>query len=313
MRSEKYILKNDIDINIEEINIPEFEDEEIELIEEYIEFTRHIQEIDQLFHVFKVNLNHLLIHYDLINNDTIIKKDNFANDEDDEIVINALVINYVSAGRTFVESIEVFLKERLGIEKYKEFKMKCLSKKYDEKFSYRFLYNLRNFSQHGHLPVYIEYNKCCFDLDQILFTPHFEHNKKLKNEMESIRKSIEKEFGDNPRIIFTQTIAEFQIVILEIYNDFIDFIINKLLFYKQSIDDLIKRRPDIIYNSNDAFNGFIMYGVKNDSLHCFNPRENPNEMIEVIKQKLLDEYKNSKNEFEQTFKMKVIKEINYKK
>lgn len=115
MSTEEYILNRNIDINM--TKIPNFKDDEIKLIDEYIEFTRHIQEIDQLFHIFKTNLNHLLIHYELWNDDTAIKRCNFDIEESDEIIINALVINYISSARTFVESIEIFLKDRLGKEK----------------------------------------------------------------------------------------------------------------------------------------------------------------------------------------------------
>lgn len=49
--------------------------------------------------------------------------------------------------------------------------------------------------------------------------------------MEEIRERITKEFKDNPRIMFTRTIAEFQIEILEIYESFITYILPKLIFY----------------------------------------------------------------------------------
>ena len=78
--------------------------------------------------------------------------------------------------------------QKLGEETYNKVKNECLSKIYDKKFSYRLLIRLRDFSRHGHLPVYIsEDNKCSFDLDQILYTPHFNLNKKIKEEMQRIR------------------------------------------------------------------------------------------------------------------------------
>lgn len=314
MKTEEYILNKNINIDVNKIAIPTFKNTEKHLINEYIEFTRHFQEIDQLFHILKVNLDHLLIHYELMNNDIIIKKDNFSVDENDGIIINALVINYISAARTFVESVEIFLKERLGEEALQKFKTTNLSKIYDERFSYRLLYNLRNFSQHGHLPVYIEANnKCSFDLEQILYTPHFEHNKKLKKEMESIKEKILKEFEDNPRIMFTRTLAEFQIAILEIYVDFINFIFDNLVFYKKEIEKLIDTKPNIVYKSKDIFNGFIMYEVKDNNIHCFDPNQNPIEMVENIKENLLNDLKKNKEEFNKIFKMRIKKAVHYKK
>lgn len=50
---------------------------------------------------------------------------------------------------------------------------------------------LRDFSQHGHLIVSRDYqNKYYFDIEQILSTPHFNINKKLKPEMKNIRQEI---------------------------------------------------------------------------------------------------------------------------
>lgn len=48
MNTEEYILIKNTDIDVEKIELPYFSKEEINTIEGYIEFTRHIQEIDQL-------------------------------------------------------------------------------------------------------------------------------------------------------------------------------------------------------------------------------------------------------------------------
>lgn len=54
MNTEEYILIKNTDINMEKIKVPKFSAEEIYTIQEFLEFTRHIQEIDQLFHIFKL-------------------------------------------------------------------------------------------------------------------------------------------------------------------------------------------------------------------------------------------------------------------
>ena len=53
MNTEYFFLIKDTNINPENIKIPELDDKEFNIIQEYIEFTRHIQEIDQLFHIFR--------------------------------------------------------------------------------------------------------------------------------------------------------------------------------------------------------------------------------------------------------------------
>lgn len=309
MNTEYFFLIKDTNINPENIKIPELDDKEFNIIQEYIEFTRHIQEIDQLFHIFKVNLDNLLINYELINDDTFFRKTNVFKENDDRIILNAFVINYISSAKTLIESIDNFFYEKLGEEKYNTYKIDCINKIYDEKFSYRLLIRLRDFSQHGHLPVYISIdNKCSFDLEQILNTPHFKHNKKIEEEMKSIVSKIKKDFGDNPRIMFTRSIAEFEICILEIYNYFIVESIDKLTDLRKKFDDLIYRRSDIIYKSKDSLNGFILYTIIDENVHCVDPKQNPMKMMEKIRDEVKKELDNVKREFEEIFRMKIIKE-----
>lgn len=314
MKTEEYLLKDRLSIDISKIELPKIEQSEIEIIDEYIEFTRHFQEINQLFHIFQVNMKQLILHYELLEDDTIIKKDKFDIEESDEIIINALFINYISSAKTFIESIEVFLKKRLGEIEYQNYKNIYLSPIYDKEFSYKFLYSLRNYSQHGHLPVHVDFNnKCSFDLNELLNTPHFDHNAKLKVELNEIRECIIKEFKDNPRIMFTRTIAEFQIVIFEIYELFINYIFERLIFLKNKINKYIEKNPNIIYKSNDMFDGYIMYKIKDKNVHCFNPNDDPVEMMENIRENVIFKLNDLRNEFDNIFKMKKIKEARYKK
>ena len=65
MRLRDYILLRDCDFNIQDIEIPNMNDEEKETIETFIDITRHIQEIEQLFRIFRVNIKILLNFYRL--------------------------------------------------------------------------------------------------------------------------------------------------------------------------------------------------------------------------------------------------------
>ena len=159
MSTEEYFLIKNINVNMEKIKIPKYSKDEIDIIEKFIEFTRHLQEIDKLFYVFQMNLQDILLHYELYYDDRIIRKIDIENEEKDIIIINALVINYISSAKTFTESIEIFLTQNLGKEELNKFKNNCLSKIYDKKFSYRLLIRLRDYAQHGHLPVHMSADK----------------------------------------------------------------------------------------------------------------------------------------------------------
>lgn len=67
---------------------------------------------------------------------------------------NRILINFLSSFRTLLDHMEYNLKKIYGneSEKFKRFKNIC-SEQYDKYFSYRFLYKLRNYSQHCGMPV----------------------------------------------------------------------------------------------------------------------------------------------------------------
>ena len=52
--------------------------------------------------------------YEFINDDSFRRKNNFLSEESESIIINALVINFISAAKTFTESIENFTKAWRG-------------------------------------------------------------------------------------------------------------------------------------------------------------------------------------------------------
>ena len=190
MNTEMHILKSKLNFDINEMELPILDEEEQLCIGTYVELTRHIQEIDKLFHIFRFNLKNILQCYQLYSNNEIDRKELFEIKEEDEIAINALIINYISSAKTLIESIENCIKNT-NLNIYKDFKDKCLSKSYDNKFYYRFLIRLRDFAQHGHLIVSVYGNNyCCFDLDNIVLTPHFHHNTNLEKELRKMRKEI---------------------------------------------------------------------------------------------------------------------------
>ncbi|HDL0990316.1 TPA: hypothetical protein PWT14_002828, partial [Enterococcus faecium] len=166
----------------------------------YVELTRHIIELDKLFNVFRYNLTNLLKHFTIFTNDLIESTGEKLTEDQYYYQINALTINLISSAKTLTESIEVCMKNFLAEKDFKSFKNKILSKPYDEHFSYRFLLHMRNYSQHGHLPVNIHQQRVYFDLDEILAMPHFDFNGQLKKELDVLRKDIYNQFRDSPRI-----------------------------------------------------------------------------------------------------------------
>ena len=68
--------------------------------------------------------------------------------------IKRCVLNFLSSVRTFLDHHETHLKRHYGKKspKFKRFKEAC-SNAYDNNFSYRFIYELRNYTQHCGMPL----------------------------------------------------------------------------------------------------------------------------------------------------------------
>lgn len=131
------------------------------------------------------NLEELLEHYDMQFDDRVYSK---YGEKVDVIEINALVSNAVSSARTLIESMDVF--DKVYIDKEENFKKNYISKAYDEDFSYRFIDFIRNYMQHGHVPVSFDGEKISFQLSEILDTAHTKINATLKKQMKNIEQQL---------------------------------------------------------------------------------------------------------------------------
>ena len=105
-----------------------------------------------LYKIIVLNFNDFIARTNLsikdINNSDMLEMSNFYLD------INRYILNVLSSIRTFLDHTETRLKKDFGKNHMITNKFNELVKKaYDENFSYRFLYKLRNYSQHCGLPA----------------------------------------------------------------------------------------------------------------------------------------------------------------
>jgi len=250
----------------------------------FLEITRHLQELNQLFHVFRFNLLNMRDLFTLTFSDSLIRNDqlNFVPNKtepflekkehmieiNDKIAINALTINFISSGKTLSKSIETLI-ENDFCEEFsapKGLDKAWLNKIYDNDFNYRFLVHLRDFAQHGHLPVSVTDNKFGFDLGQILGTPHFSHNSTRKKQFESIANQIIGR-SDYPRLTFTYHIAGYNLTITKMYVDFLRKIKSTISASKKEIDSLISRYPDNVILTPDKSSGLFVFMLEEDDWH----------------------------------------------
>lgn len=269
-----------------------------EIFSRYVEVTRHIMELNKLFYVFRYNLKNLLDHFVLNTNDLIESKDAQLSDDEYYYQINALTINFISSAKTLTDSIEVCMKSFLSAADFSSFKEKVISKQYDDKFSYRFLIHMRHYAQHGHLPINIHEQKAYFDLDEILSMPHFDLNRKLKNEIDELKADIYNQFGNMPYISYVFTIAEFNLIITEIYFKFLNEVKPILVELNNKKNQILNEHPEYRFvNPDGSINAMIFYYNDVEGFHCFNGNDNSIEMYASMKREVKKILKNETHQY----------------
>lgn len=309
MDTEFILPYQDFDIN--DITLFEYTDEGLQIITSYVEITRHVQEIHQLFEVYRYNLKRLLSIFELNNSDTIKRHSPRIGDFSDQIELNALIINYISSGKTLVDAIQACVKASYptGTSEYKNFTA-FLSSTYDDCFSYRLLTRLRDFAQHGHLPVSLRNNIACFDIAQIINTPHFHHNKAILKEMEKFNEELLVNQKAYPHHVFTLSVAEYTASMCNVYHTFWTAIHSAFLSKEQSLRTLIKELPECIIHKNTTMNGWLFY-IMDETLHAFNTEDDSLALFSQCldeAERICKEEEKELNEFRKTIRMVKLEE-----
>lgn len=118
------------------------------IFQRYLDMTYHVQELDQLYRMMLYNLEKIFRDYDLLFDDRVYT---YNGQEVDVLQLNALIGNAISSARTLIESVEVF--DKAYIDSDGTFKTYYISKAYDKWMAYRMVDFLRNYMQHGHVPI----------------------------------------------------------------------------------------------------------------------------------------------------------------
>lgn len=257
------------DFNIDNITLYDYNDKDLKRITSFVEITRYIEEIHQLFDIFQYNIRRLLSIYELNNHDKIKRHVPKFEDFSDSTELNALVISLISSGKTLVDAVQACVQSCYSKDsnEYSEF-CKILSKEYDNCFSYRFLTRLRDFSQHGHVPVSLDGETACFDIGQLISTPHFNHNKTILGEMERFCDELLIKEKVQPRHVFSIAIAEFSVSIFKIYYELWKAMGDSFYTSLSNINDLIKQYPKVIMHKDKKYDGLLFYQIGN-GLHTF--------------------------------------------
>ena len=286
--------------NIELIQPADISDDELNIIKNYIELTRDVQETKQLFDVFYFNLLSLRNDFTLYAGDTVEKLPNCPESSSETIAVNALVINLISSAKTLVEALRTTAIRWLEKDEGKKDEFNIyVSGIYDKSSVYRILMNLRDYAQHGSLPVSQKEGKYSFDFSQILNTPHFRINGQVKTDMEEFLSTF-----DSSEVIaclaLTITIADFVVKVVDIYRNFLFYIKGNVSSSYAEIKKIITLKPNIICDAHRYFKGFIIF-LDEDTYHAFDPNDNPNKMITEYDKYTAEIFKDEKNAFDKLY------------
>lgn len=267
-----------------EFSFTQLSDDESSFAKRHVELVRHLQEIRQLYLMFQYCLDSIDSKYTLMSNGNLRIKGKNTSTEEDYIAINALTNSLISSGRTLVEAMECYVCENYSEADAarKEF-MDHLHSIYDSSFSYRFLIRMRDYSQHGHLPVNQNGEWFGFDLYQVLYKPHFKHNGKIKQQLEKSVQEVKDVYGDLPRLSLAMTVAEFTAYLLDIYKQFWQNVLPAIDDSAKAFSELIVCHPENVNVFGNGEAAIFVYDVDDNGMaHVVFTNDDAKKMLSIF-------------------------------
>ncbi len=241
-------------------DLPNINDSDLKIINNLMNISDFAEKNRNLFQCFYMNLCIFKSTYNLNYNDEITKAKTVTHTFEDIVALNTLLFNLLCSSKSLIESIDIYFSTLNTYEQGKYSKLTASI--YDNFFSYRFLIRLRDFYVHGNTALSYENNKIAFNLNKILNTAHFNHNKKLLKEIKGIHDEIIKIYKDKPNLIFTFTILEYVIKVIEIYLYYCKNIQKKCAITEKEFKKIVVKNPQ--YISNDYRNS-IIYKIEDNN------------------------------------------------
>lgn len=275
----------------EKIIFNELPEEHMVLFCKYMDEAAHLRELDQLFKMMLFNLGNIFEYYDLRFNDCVYGKNNRGVDP---IELNALVCNAVSSARTLIDSMEVF--DKIFLPELNQFKSNYISKVYDDSFSYRIIDTLRNYMQHGHVPISfdIEHGQIYFDLSEILDIKHMKMNANLKGFLKEIEKQLlEYDEVTDTRINCVLTLYEYFLQVYNLYFEFYNYAEGSVMEFIDEIKSIVAAHPEYILDKRE-FSWVGVYVDDKDTVHAFPVPCDMDELYMQNKALALSEYSSYK-------------------
>lgn len=198
-------------------------EEHFQAIDVYVKTVYCLQEIHQLFQIFRYNFNLLHSLYTLWGNGRITPLNPNETIESQYISINAHIINIISSGHAIDEAMQRYLRPEVDLlndssvqSDFSDYR----SAVFESSFSYRLLDGLRNYAQHGHLLISSKNGLFGFNLIRILNTLHFSHKKPYETELRTVIEETFQTLHNVPMQSLTTGLAEYVVHLLSLYVHF---------------------------------------------------------------------------------------------
>ena len=243
-------------------------EENEKIFRNYIEMSRHFQEITQLYRMMLFDLDDISKQYVFHFDDRVIP---LYDKELNILYVNRIIRNAVSSARTLIESMEIFEREYIDSEGY--FKINFISRTYDEYFSYRFIDFIRNYLQHGHVPISFDGEKIFFQLSEILDVTHMRINSSLKKHMKNIVHELLDDGDGNIYLTVVPMCYEYFLLVQVLILEFLRFIKGYLLEHFNKVQEILEENGEYVLDINGI--PFVaVYLDEERRLHGFSAEDN---------------------------------------
>ncbi len=234
--------RNYISFDKSEMNFTTLPEENEKIFQRYMEFAQHIRELDQLYRMMIFNLENIFERFTLNFDDRVFTKN---GEVVDPIKLNAMLGNAISSGRTLIESMEVC--DKVYISEDGNFKKYFIAPVYDECPDYRIVDFLRNYMQHGHVPVSYDGQKIFLNLSEILDVTHMRINARLNQFLGDAEKQLLSYGAVETRLSCVVLFYKYFLMVHKLYRAFYSYASYKIEKIYEDRQKVLQEHPEYVF------------------------------------------------------------------